>query len=403
MGMLRLGSSLRERDPVETLALASPLMDAFGISRVTDVTRMDRLGLPVAMSVRPRSRSLHVHAGKGLRAVDARIGALMEALEFAVAEPQRTHWMARTISAAGLQRAWGTGLRFDDLPLRMDSAVSPRDEWIALPCEDLITGTWAPLPADLVFMPFHSPARPEVLQSTTNGLASGNSVVEATLHALLEVLERDALAFDLLHRQSAWVDPAGLPAPFPALAQRWAELGVPLAVRHVPNAFGLPCFKASLHDKSDSGVGMSIGSGLHLSPAIAVSRAISEAAQGRLSHIHGGRDDITNYFSHRASLGAAGRAQADADWAAAAFDRTRNVAFGAVADCCPPAATLTVVLGDLLRRVWAAGFPRVYRHIFDAELHGLSVVRVVVPRCEDLSHGIDFMSARLKAQVSPHA
>ena len=94
---LCLGSSLRCRDPWQTLALAEPLMPVLGISRVTDITRMDRLGLPVFASVRPRSRTLHVHAGKGVNAVEARVGALMEAVEYAAAEPQRSSWERRRI------------------------------------------------------------------------------------------------------------------------------------------------------------------------------------------------------------------------------------------------------------------------------------------------------------------
>jgi len=61
-------------------------MAGLGISRVTDITRLDRLGLSVHASVRPRGRSLCVHAGKGMRPEESRVGALMEAVELALAE-----------------------------------------------------------------------------------------------------------------------------------------------------------------------------------------------------------------------------------------------------------------------------------------------------------------------------
>ena len=68
------------------MRLARTLMSELGISRVMDITRMDRLGLPVFASVRPRGARLRVHAGKGIRPEEAEVGALMEAVEFAVAE-----------------------------------------------------------------------------------------------------------------------------------------------------------------------------------------------------------------------------------------------------------------------------------------------------------------------------
>ena len=55
MTLCRLNSSYRSKRPARTLAIAEALMPKLGITRVTDVTRMDRLGLPVCISVRPRS------------------------------------------------------------------------------------------------------------------------------------------------------------------------------------------------------------------------------------------------------------------------------------------------------------------------------------------------------------
>ena len=64
-------------------------MDRLGISRVTDSTRLDRIGIPVFSSIRPSAAeaSLCVHAGKGTTTTEARTGALMEAIEFAFSDP----------------------------------------------------------------------------------------------------------------------------------------------------------------------------------------------------------------------------------------------------------------------------------------------------------------------------
>ena len=45
-------TSLRSRPLAETAALARSLMRPLGLSRLTDITRLDHLGLPVFISAR---------------------------------------------------------------------------------------------------------------------------------------------------------------------------------------------------------------------------------------------------------------------------------------------------------------------------------------------------------------
>src|SRR5579872_5458480 len=84
-----LSSSLRARPPAATLELARKRARELGITRVTDITRLDRVGIPVYASIRPAATegSLCVNAGKGLHPIEAEVGAYMEAIEFALAEP----------------------------------------------------------------------------------------------------------------------------------------------------------------------------------------------------------------------------------------------------------------------------------------------------------------------------
>ena len=75
--------------PEVTLARARERARALGVTRVTDITRLDRVGIPVYASIRPAAAvgSLCVNAGKGLLPIEAEVGAYMEAIEFALAEP----------------------------------------------------------------------------------------------------------------------------------------------------------------------------------------------------------------------------------------------------------------------------------------------------------------------------
>jgi len=400
---LRLGSSLRCRPPEDTLARARGLMPRLGISRVTDVTRMDRLGLPVFVSVRPRGLALCVNAGKGVRPVEARVGALMEAIEFAAAEPARSAWTRRTLTLQALGESWEGRLSLMDLAPRMGAMPVSERLVDVVSCEDVAGGPSEWLPDELVFVPSPERHGPQIFGWSTNGLASGNSVAEASLHGLLEVLERDALAMNMPRDLSRWIAPEELPAPFAALAADWRRSGVSLAVRLVPNDFGLPCFRAVLHEGEGAVVDLAGGFGLHLEPGIAVARAICEAAQSRLSHIHGGRDDITRFYAKQDDP-----ARRDADARESliyreAFDRRLSTAWREVPAWPCEGRSVEAVLEGLLGHLRALGFPRVLRHRFDLDLDGLHVVKVVVPRCQEIDTPWQRLGRRLYERVLEHA
>jgi ribosomal protein S12 methylthiotransferase accessory factor len=74
------------RSVSDALTIARQLAVDLGMSRLADVTGLDRIGMPVWQAVRPWGRSLSVHQGKGLDADSARLGACMEAIECSHAE-----------------------------------------------------------------------------------------------------------------------------------------------------------------------------------------------------------------------------------------------------------------------------------------------------------------------------
>ena len=394
----RLSSSLRLRSPEATYEHAARLMPRFGISRVTDITRLDKLGLPVHASVRPRGQGLRVHAGKGLREVESRVGALMEALEFAAADPRRNP-AGQPMSVAAMQAGWAGAFRFIDLAPRRGVPVDATLELPVLDCEDLIRGTPTALPTELLFVSDDKPARPPVFGSNTNGVASGNSLDEATLHGLLEVLERDALSLEQARRASRRVHDHGLPGHFIEMADAWRRRGVRLVVRHVPSDTGLPCFKAWLIEPDSSDINLCSGSGLHLDREIALTRAICEAAQSRLSTLHGGRDDIVDFYDKYTQVDPAQRREREARLVAALEDAEGAIDFADVAQATTAGRTLPQLLAGLLDRLRSIGLGSVLRYRFPADLDGMHALRIVVPRCECSDSDLQRMGPRLLSAV----
>ena len=74
------GGTHRSRRPEDTLAAILPLAERMGITRLANVTGLDRIGIPVCMACRPLSRSLAVSQGKGLTLAEAKRPAMLRPL-----------------------------------------------------------------------------------------------------------------------------------------------------------------------------------------------------------------------------------------------------------------------------------------------------------------------------------
>src|SRR5215216_4494135 len=242
--------SMRSLPPETTLLNARQWTATAGISEVTDITDLDVLGVPVFVSVRPQARGESFTFGKGLRAVDAEVGAYMEALEFYFAEPGvsnvSTHWgTAREV--AGHEHAEDAILDF--VPI-LEREVDLDGSLLLASVQDLESGNECAIPAELIYYP-----APDVGQSlfgsSTNGLASGNSVVEATIQALLELIERDVWSFEFVRRVSKLVEAANLPENVREIVERAERNGLQLKIRTIPNDYEMPFFAAFLFDLSN--------------------------------------------------------------------------------------------------------------------------------------------------------
>lgn len=295
MDGLKRFSSIRCVPAETTLHHAQSHAQTLGISRVTDIARLDRIGLPVYASVRPRSQSNTVTYGKGLLPIDAQVGAYMEAIEFQYAEPDSQH---------GVQTQWGTPRDLTGAEEQEDTILNycpianrkaELDEPLLLAkAEEIETGKSAWIPAELVFHPAPNVGQ-RLFGSSSNGLASGNSVLEATVHALTEVIERDVWSFQFLKETAQTIhfrlNSPSLPQSIQTAVQQAQKHGMEFIVRHVSNAYGLPFFCAYLYDqKSPSEKYFNGGWGCHHHKNIAFVRAICEAAQSRAAIIHGGRN-----------------------------------------------------------------------------------------------------------------
>ncbi len=279
----------RYRSPDETHAAVEPLMAEIGVSEIIDVTPLDRLGIPVFSAVRPGAArgSVRVHAGKGKEPIHARVSAMMEAIERYCAEYRGDQMEYATYEEIGPERA----VHPEDLIIPRRLEEGEKIHWT--PAWDILNDEEVYVPSNAVFHPYDSLGMTVPLfRSDSNGLASGNIMEEAILHALFEVIERDALSTanqkrDLGRRLIIENDCAAR-----QVLDRFEENGIDVYLWLLDGKTGIPTVAAAADDTVTKDPAMIvIGSGTHTSPEIAALRALTEVAQSRGSYLQGGRND----------------------------------------------------------------------------------------------------------------
>ncbi|HEX6499677.1 MAG TPA: YcaO-like family protein [Micromonosporaceae bacterium] len=362
---VRLPGTNRAVPPADTLAMASRAAGQVGVTRVADITRLDTIGIPTFQAIRPLSRTLAVSQGKGVTPELAKLSAVMESVEtWHVEQP-----MAAVATAAA--RDVRDELTYDvvALPRCVPSVLHdglPLD-WMA--ARSLIDGAPTLVPMGMVRLSLEQKTgwNAPVFFESTNGLASGNTLVEGALHALYEVIERDAMTAAVAGggEPGVRVDPRSSgSAIVDELCTMIERADVTLEVRLIPSPTDLPCFLAWV--ACDSYPAAMYGFGCHLSPDIALSRAITEAAQARLAYISGARDDLQDNI---AEPGTAPR-------------RTPSGPAGDIGDLVPAPVEHDSLVDDLeyvVKRATAAfSYPPLVVDLTRQDI-GVPVVKVVAP------------------------
>jgi YcaO-like protein with predicted kinase domain len=385
--------------PEDTLARVKPFLPVMGITRIANVTGLDTVGIPVVMVTRPNSRSVSVSQGKGATLAAAKASGVMESIESYHAERitlpvkyasfEDLRWTHRLVDVDRLPRL--SGADFDPLSPMM---------WIE--GTDLFTGAAKWLPFDLVHLNHTVPAPPGngVFLSTSNGLASGNHRLEAIVHAVTEIVERDAATLWHLLSDAAQertrIDPGGVDDPLcRSLLARFETAGVAVGVWEITSDVGLPAFLVRIVARGEGchTVRPATGMGCHAAREIALARALTEAAQSRLTFISGARDDMprAQYLKHL-----------DPAEMAAWCDRVvSGVVHRRFADVPTHVApTLEQDLAHHLACLRSAGIEEAVVVDLTKPEFGIPVVRVVVPGLEGLADSPDYLyGARARARL----
>ena len=282
----------------ETLKHALRLAPVMGITRVANVTGLDTVGIPVVMVCRPNSRSVAVSQGKGIDLASARASGLMESAELYHAETITLPLRLATYEELRYQH---NVVEVDDLPRGPGSLFHPDLRLLWCEGRDLLNGENVLVPYEMVHTDYTTPLPNGhgCFPATSNGLASGNKVVEAISHGICEVVERDATTRWKGRGEKADDNRLELTSVEDAICQelvrKLERAGLSVAVWDITSDVKIAVFACLIAPRDESAMwhgAAAVGYGCHPAREIALVRALTEAAQARLTVIAGLRDDF---------------------------------------------------------------------------------------------------------------
>lgn len=318
--------------PVEkTLDKVYPMITELGISRLANITDMDRLRIPNYSAVLPGTEDyIWVYSGKGPTKNHAKASAIMESIErFSALQRNYTNKLIQG-SYEELSKSYNI-LKYDEVIEPLSFSLDPKMIMDYCMGYDLLNDKDILVPASLVIFRFvpKSPSVNPYAFYHTNGLASGNVMEEAICHALCEVIERDstsiaelvtsAFQFHILKtmensfiqngvkvrtiESKKFIDDNGI---FPDvdlndlknehiqdLLKRFNDCQISLNIKNITSNLEIPTFIASSVEWINHDYGYLVeGHGTHPDSRIALMRAITEVSQSRAANIQGSRDDL---------------------------------------------------------------------------------------------------------------
>ena len=283
--------------PSKTIEINENKLKVAGITRIADITDLDRIGLPIYTAIRPTAEdgAVSIYGGKGITKDHAKASAMMEGFERYSAERQD---IDETIIAS-LSEIEEFGEYIDPKSLNLPKEFEKKDisdlslEWSK--SIDLISNREYYIPTNAIYHPYISKDDSQSLfKSNTNGLASRNILEEAILHGIFEVIERDAWSiFELTHKNYAQIDISSIENEIIIdIIEKFESEGIKIKLMDFTADIKIPTIAASADDTITKDAGLlTLGMGTHLDPEVAILRALTEVAQSRATQINGARED----------------------------------------------------------------------------------------------------------------
>ena len=274
----------RSKTPADTLQFIEKIKETAGMVSFRNATEVDRIGIQVFTCDRIRpDGSATSHTGKGVSPIQAKVSITMEAIERYCSE-FRKEYLDKLVKGS-----------YRDLKSKFN-VLDPRDlilsQFSDYDHNKEITWAWGCdlageedilVPACAVYHPYHEDGA-LLTKTHTNGIAAGNTMEEAVIHGLAEVIERDAwsIAQYTQHFHDAiFIEDDQENEFIIGIFKKFEKAGIEIVAKDITTDVGMPVVAAFSRDLLHQTMAPIDGFGAHLDPKVATVRALLEIATTR--------------------------------------------------------------------------------------------------------------------------
>jgi ribosomal protein S12 methylthiotransferase accessory factor len=385
------GCTHRAIPPERTIANVEGKLRRAGVTRIAEITHLDRLGIPVYSAIRPGAAegAVSIYAGKGATKSQAKASAMMEAFERYSAE---INVEDAQMFETGLYGEMEGAINPETLILPQQSykADTTRLDWVKT--VDVTDDEEYLAPVNAIYHPYIPRGGAVLFKSNTNGLASGNRIEEAVYHGITEVVERDAWSiFEAKKKCRGEVVCDGTENPLIRdMLHKFDQSEIEVKLLDLTADVDITTIAAVADDTvlRDPAL-LSLGVGTHLNPEVAVIRALTEVAQSRATQIHGTRED-TNRAVFMRKAGYERMKRINKHWFS---DSHKLIDISRIKDKSKP--TFKEDIETCVNILKKNGFDKIYYTNLTRREIEIPVARVIIPGMEVYSVDMERMGKRL--------
>ncbi len=385
------GCTHRAIPPKRTIKNVEGKLKTAGVTRIAEITHLDRLGIPVYSAIRPGAAegAVSIYAGKGATKSQAKASAMMEAFERYSAEINKEDTLKfETGLFTEMEKAIDPETLI--LPQLSYEAEKTRLDWIK--AMEVTDEREYLVPVNAIYHPYIPLNGSVLFKSNTNGLASGNRIEEAVYHGITEVVERDAWSiFEAKKEPKKEVNCENIENPLiKTILDKFTKARIEVKLLDLTADVDITTIAAVSDDTvlKDPAL-LSLGVGTHLNPEVAVIRALTEVAQSRATQIHGTREDTTRAIFMR-KAGYDRMKRINKHWFS---DSHKLIDISSIKD--KSKATFKEDIGMCIKILAKNGFKKIYYADLTRSEVEVPVTRVIIPGMEVYSVDTERKGKRL--------
>ena len=274
----------RSKTPDSTLQFIERIKETAGMLNFRNATEVDRIGIQVFTCDRIRpDGSTTSHTGKGVSPIQAQVSITMEAIERYCSEFREEYKDKLVRGSYNQLKSKFNVLNPREMILSESSDYDDDGEIHWIWGRDLSREEEILVPACAVYHPFHED-KVLTMNTHTNGIAAGNTMEEAVIHGLAEVVERDAwsIAQYTQHFHDAIFIENDRENDFIiGIFEKFEKAGIEIVAKDLTTDVGIPVVAAFSRDLHHGTMETIDGLGAHLDPKVATVRALLEIATTR--------------------------------------------------------------------------------------------------------------------------